>query len=338
MKTILFLTLLILTQVYAESAYCSTSKVSVPYVESFETDFGSWINVATDDFDWARISGATSTDATGPASAQDGSVYIYLESSYPNYPSKTANLTAYVDMTSLTSASLSFWYHMYGDSMGSLHIDISTDGGDTYTDDIVASITDNQNSWQQKTVNLSAYVGNSCVAIRLRGITGINFHSDMAIDNVKITPIPQELDTLKGSWTVIVASGDTDPRDAYANPAIHLLLKNFTTPSENEQVLEGDVIGFVSNTKVADVTCKNDVDFLYERSDYYCYYDYGGLTHYLFVNDIDTTENYLLGEYIAVDPNVADTQYQVQQAYNNRESYIGIAVPKKGNTVVIPMF
>ena len=65
--------------------------------------------------------------------------------------------------------------------MGTLHVDVSTDGGMSWTLDVVPSITDNLDAWQQQLVDLTAYVGMN-VNVRLRGIVGSDFESDMAID------------------------------------------------------------------------------------------------------------------------------------------------------------
>ena len=58
--------------------YCCLNTItSFPYVESFESDFGGWVNSPFDDRDWVRWSGSTPTGGTGPSSAQDGAYYVY---------------------------------------------------------------------------------------------------------------------------------------------------------------------------------------------------------------------------------------------------------------------
>jgi hypothetical protein len=44
----------------------ATAFTGIPYIESFETSFGAWINAAGDDGDWTRKSGSTSSSSTGP--------------------------------------------------------------------------------------------------------------------------------------------------------------------------------------------------------------------------------------------------------------------------------
>ena len=63
-----------------ESASCVGGLVA-PYNESFETDLGAWTNDSGDDADWTRNSGSTPSINTGPASADNGSTYLYVEAS-----------------------------------------------------------------------------------------------------------------------------------------------------------------------------------------------------------------------------------------------------------------
>ncbi|MBN3034981.1 MAG: hypothetical protein JW861_05300, partial [Bacteroidales bacterium] len=112
-----------------------TPGISVfPYSESFETGFGAWQQSQDDDFDWTRQSGPTSTGNTGPQGAHEGSWYLYTESSTPNYPYKTAGLYADFNFSQLSQPQFSFWYHMYGSSMGTLKLQASVNGGATWSD------------------------------------------------------------------------------------------------------------------------------------------------------------------------------------------------------------
>ena len=177
----------------AASATAATTlapPVSLPYTESFETAFGAWTNASDDDGNWTRQSGSTPSTSTGPSAAQDGSYYIYTESSSgsdPGYPNKTASLEFSANFAEVASPALTFYYHMYGAAMGNLYVDVY-DGtwhmgiwsrsGQQHT-----SYTD---PWTQAVVDLSAYGNLSSVKIRIRGVTGSNYTSDMAVDNVSV--------------------------------------------------------------------------------------------------------------------------------------------------------
>ncbi len=177
-----------------------------PYTQDFEgfttcgTGCGAscalsenWVNAGGDDLDWLTDVGGTSSSTTGPSVdhtlGNSAGKYLYVETSCSGtgYPTKTANLLSpTIDLTGTNDVQFEFWYHMYGSTMGTLHIDLSTDGGVTWTNDIVPAWTDNQNIWQQSpSISLGAWSG-SVVTIRLRFITGTNYYSDVAIDDVNI--------------------------------------------------------------------------------------------------------------------------------------------------------
>jgi len=162
-----------------------TTISSLPYSESFESGGGAWSNITGDNMDWTRKSGSTSSSSTGPSSAYSGSYYYYTEASSPNYPSKTAYFRGPIfDLTNYSSATFSFYYHMYGAAMGTLYFEVSTNGS-TWTS--VWSKSGNQgNSWIYGTVNLDSYAGGS-LYVRYKGITGSSYTSDMSIDYITVT-------------------------------------------------------------------------------------------------------------------------------------------------------
>ena len=190
-------------------AMTANASLVVSGAESFETDLGVWTQGTGDDGDWTLRSGTTLTLNTGPASAHDGDYYLYTESSTtqsPGYPEKTAYLESTFDLTGLVSAELEFYYHMYGSSMGTLAVDVN----DGAWDNAVWSRTGEQQTsesdpWLQATVNLTAYAGQNNVTIRLRGLTGDFFMSDMAIDSV----------TLRGDPGFTEPSMDAEPTITY---------------------------------------------------------------------------------------------------------------------------
>lgn len=167
---------------------CTSGITSFPYSQGFENTLGSWTQASGDDFNWALRSGGTPSRNTGPSSANQGSYYIYMESSTPNYSTKRAILNSpCLNFGSLSSATITFRYHMYGsNAMGSLALEASTDDGSTWSS--VWSKSGNQgNSWQTATVNLNTYAGNSNVKLRLNGVTGTTWQGDMAVDNLSIS-------------------------------------------------------------------------------------------------------------------------------------------------------
>ncbi|MCK4655188.1 MAG: hypothetical protein KAU01_12170, partial [Candidatus Cloacimonetes bacterium] len=178
-----------------------------PLTLPYETDFdigGSlpsrWMNGIGDDFDWSVNSGSTTSSGTGPSGdhTTGSGYYSYTESSSPNFPNKRADLlTPQFDISSVTNPYFTFWYHMYGSTIGELHVDIYE--GSSWTNDVMIPISGNQgDTWFEQIVDLSGFTGT--IQIRFRGITGSSYTSDMAIDDFWI--------------------GDFFPPDITVNPVI----------------------------------------------------------------------------------------------------------------------
>lgn len=159
-----------------------------PYYESFEAGMGDWVPSAQMEINWEQHSLGTRSENTGPSIASSGSIYLYLEASGDNYPAKTAAIEANIDLSPLAVPQLKFDYHMFGDHMGSLYVDVYN--GTWHTN--IWSISGehqatNSSNWQTATIDLSPYGSPNNASIRIRGITGKNYRSDMAIDNIVIS-------------------------------------------------------------------------------------------------------------------------------------------------------
>ena len=189
---------LIVLLLWGASSHAQT--ISLPHFEGFEqfnTCSGScqvncslingWSNVTGDYSDWTVDINGTSSSNTGPGVDHTLGTptghYLYTETSSPCFPSRTFHLvTPLCDFSGANAPQLSFWYHMYGTTMGTMHVDLSTDGGSTWSLDIIPSWTDNQDLWQEKIVDLSSYANDS-IHLRIRSISGSSFESDMAVDD-----------------------------------------------------------------------------------------------------------------------------------------------------------
>jgi hypothetical protein len=202
---------------------CTGGISSLPYSEGFESSFGVWTQDSGDDFDWTRRSGSTPSSNTGPSSASEGSFYAYMESSSPNYSSKTAILNSpCIDLSGESTVNFDFMYHMYGSTaMGNLLLQARTGGGAWTT---VWSKSGNQgNSWQAANVDLSAYGGDDNVELRFFGTTGTTWQGDMAIDDLSLSSsggggggctdvtVTITLDNYpeETSWSIVNSSGTT---------------------------------------------------------------------------------------------------------------------------------
>jgi len=208
------------TTVAAPTAGC-TATAGAPYNEGFESGLGAWTQATGDDFNWTRTSGTTPSSNTGPTSASEGSFYMFVESSSPNYSNKTAyfNSPCY-NLAGTSSPVFSFKYHMYGAAaMGSLTLQASTDNGTSWTD-VWNKIGNQGNLWQTANVNLAS-ITTGTVKLRFKGTTGTTWQGDMAVDALSLTdgtaaaPTPANLSITfddypeESSWTLVNGSGVT---------------------------------------------------------------------------------------------------------------------------------
>jgi PKD repeat protein len=155
-----------------------------------------WVNLpnrVSDDIDWIVNSGTTPSANTGPPRAFNPATnqgrYLYLEAT-ACFGKVARIMSPCIDLTTASLPELTFMYHMLGTNMGSLHVDVLSDG-DLFTD-VMAPISGNQgNSWLLRQVDLSPFAG-KVINIIFRGITGPSWQSDMAIDNINIieTSVP----------------------------------------------------------------------------------------------------------------------------------------------------
>ena len=153
---------------------------------------GLWTNLTNgsdDDIDWRIDENGTASSGTGPSvdynPGTSSGNYAYLEAS----GGCTGNEAILESACMLIDQSYNFiiGYHMYGAAMGSLHVDIFDSGN--WQEDVVTPISGNiGNSWNDLTVDLSPYIGKT-IKIRVRGITGNGYESDMAIDDLKFTAV-----------------------------------------------------------------------------------------------------------------------------------------------------
>lgn len=141
-----------------------------------------------DDIDWRTNEGATPSNNTGPdfdhTTGNATGNYVYTEASNGCFGQVAQLLTPCIDLTTATAPALSFWYHMFGNNMGDLHIDIFSNGA--WTNDVITPISGDQgNNWLNQQIGLTNYIG-QIINVRFRGVTGPDFASDMALDDIGV--------------------------------------------------------------------------------------------------------------------------------------------------------
>ncbi|WP_456376274.1 LamG-like jellyroll fold domain-containing protein, partial [Lutibacter sp.] len=302
---------------YDLSIACGTTITTFPYSEDFETGIGSWTQDAGDDIDWTNQTGGTPTNNTGPSGAANGAYYMYVEASGngTGYPDKTANIeTPCFNLTGTTNPRATFFYHMFGAAiaidtnstpiitddqvdhnnstnyMGTLNVDISTDGGVTYPTNLWTYTgyiqVDELSSWIPLSFDLSAYIGQT-VKFRIQGITASDYRSDFAIDNFTVTDKPNPTFA---------------PGGVTSNLSIWLKANDGLHADGNSVSLWKD-LGVASDLKVHTTgqeptyrdNATSNVNFnpVIEFDNPYSTYD----TDLYFTNDLTTNSQFLTGDY-----------------------------------------
>lgn len=162
---------------------CANGVSSFPYNEGFENTLGQWSQNNGDSLDWTLRSGGTPSGSTGPSGAAQGSFYVYVEASNPNF-NKTAILDSpCFDLSNQSNATLSFQYQMTGNAVGTLRVQASTGGA--YS--TIFTQSGNQGAaWQTANVSLAAYAGND-LQLRLVVDTTSSWQGDIAVDDLEIS-------------------------------------------------------------------------------------------------------------------------------------------------------
>jgi hypothetical protein len=217
----------ILLLMVSGNLFSQTTIYSEDFETNFDVDTNSWTTSSpTSNMYWeggntngVPSASGTPSSGTGPNGANSGNFFMFVESSGTNAFFKEAIITSPpINLSGYTSPTLSFYYHMYGNNIGDLNIDIDDGGGWTTLLTISGQQqVSNGALWSNtlsSSIDLSAYTG-STVQIRFHGITsnsGDYYRSDFAIDDflVQGTAASAPEINVQGNAVNIVA-GDITP-------------------------------------------------------------------------------------------------------------------------------
>lgn len=182
--------------------------LTAPYIETF--DGTSWVsgtgfsntgdaidpcwtrNVGTGFFFGTRT-GTTGSGTTGPSDDfTGGGKYVFTEGSNGTTGDLATITSPEIDLSALTVPYMTFYYHMYGATITSLVVEISNDGGLTWTTEstiVGEQQTTNSDPWMEQPINLSAYV-NDIIQVRFSTTRGSSFTCDVAVDQLEIAEAP----------------------------------------------------------------------------------------------------------------------------------------------------
>ncbi|XP_071504491.1 MAM and LDL-receptor class A domain-containing protein 1-like [Diadema antillarum] len=179
----------------------------------FEYNMCGWKQDTDDNYDWIRRMGSTPSTNTGPISDHTtaSGFYMYFEASQGS-----AGSTARVRTSPLAStpegACISFWLHMFGQSMGTLKVSLYNSLGEEEV--IWKQEGTLQNMWLYRHITLHV---DYKYEIAFEAVRGYGWSGDMAIDDIEYdaTSTCPELDecsfeTDTCGWTQEVALDDFD--------------------------------------------------------------------------------------------------------------------------------
>ncbi len=154
-----------------------------------------------------------------------------------------------VYINGLTNPQLTFWYHMYGNSLVGLEVEINTGSGWTniYTRNGQQQ-TSGTDPWKEAVVNLSSYNGDTVVVRFMSTINNGGTNNDVSIDDVSIDdapscPKPQDLavigntnNTVTLGWT---SGGATTWNIEYGTPGFTVGTGTYVTATSNPFTISG---------------------------------------------------------------------------------------------------
>ena len=179
-----------------EETFSNTNKwVTVDFTNTTGDIDQCWLRSDTEDLFWTGGNSSTSHYAgTGPSADHTTGTggYAFTRSSSPWTSTVDTELrTPLIDLDTLQSPELTFWYHMFGPDIDKLRVFVKKPGDPAI---LVNTITGQQQtsstaSWLKRTVNLLAYEGDTVQIIfkaYRNGAGAFSYRSDIAIDDVKI--------------------------------------------------------------------------------------------------------------------------------------------------------
>ena len=241
------------------SGNISATTSCVSYQVSWSEGFESWgasgtavvpacwsgIKTSTFGFGWTIDQGGTASSGTGPSTGNMGDWYLYLETSGGALGSQSFAELPPLDLSSVSSPILRFYYHMFGASMGTLSVEVSTNSGLNWS--VVETITGQQSSsnfdsYTLKDVSLANYISPNTL-IRFVGERGISYTGDMAIDDIYVGDCPPATDvaisSVGNSTTISWTSSSGDNKLEYGPTGFTQGTGTQVSPATSPVILTG---------------------------------------------------------------------------------------------------
>lgn len=162
-----------------------------------------WSRNPTSGYAWGGLGGPTGSTATGPTGDVSGTGgFVYPEASSGAQNAVSVLTTPPIDCSNLTSPTLEFYYHRFGNGMGDFHvIASSTNQLDTVLTLIGVDPNYNANAdpWTFVSIPMPQFGGDTVTIdfVASIGTTGSSFNADMSLDEIKVfQPIPEDFSVI----------------------------------------------------------------------------------------------------------------------------------------------
>ncbi|MGH1383830.1 T9SS type A sorting domain-containing protein [Kordia sp.] len=190
------------------SSFQTVCSFMAPWTEDVESQSGTTRGIInncwkTDRYDthlyrWDIVNngGGTTSVNTGPSQAYEGTNYFHIESSHINGGNSfiiaasavTTIYSPFIDVSSLSAPALKFYYHMYGVNIGTLKVDVFSNGSWTQDVHVISGQqqTASNDPWLSALVDLSAFSGEIRLRFTAMPSATAAHSSDIAIDQIQV--------------------------------------------------------------------------------------------------------------------------------------------------------
>ncbi|MEE4198914.1 MAG: S8 family serine peptidase [Bacteroidales bacterium] len=239
-----------------------------------------------DDFEWWPWSSDTYQDGTGPSkdhTSGEGK-FLYTESYFLEGESGVMNLCSpHFNISNLTQPFISFWYHMYAESMemGTLFLDVYSVNEDQWYENIWSESGNQGNLWKNALIDVSEYKNKGFLKFRFRVVTSTNYQNSIAIDDFELyegnildlkidsVGINEEGGLLSDNEKIKIYYSNIGGKDIQAGEKIKFIyeVNDDLQVAEEFVVIEnitpGDnlVYEFTTPAQLGDITHRNHMDF-----------------------------------------------------------------------------
>lgn len=211
---------------------------------------GTWRNDTTDQQDWLVRSGPGGAPLTGPADDVDGGGrFLLLETtgSCPeNGEARLRSNCLLLDKQGTDTCHLSFYYHMWGTTVGSLLLQASSDAGQSWT--TLWSRSGNQgNAWQKAYVGLGGFADGATLQLRFIATRGAGSLGDIALDEISFYGLQDQ-----GEGSLYFADQDGD---GYGTPLLSTVSCTGVPPGFTDNNLDCDDQRAAVNPDAEEIPC-----------------------------------------------------------------------------------